>query len=113
LAQFPSAKLHRQERRDRKNIASDVSCTHASISGRSKSRLKQITHLFRVGWGAAARIELFNRLERGKSLRRNVVHGIKVLYANKAKRIATSAVVTAAGCLRIDEKASKPPMMMT
>ena len=49
LAQFPSAKLHRQKRRDGKNIARDVSCTHASISGWSKSRLEQITHLFQVG----------------------------------------------------------------
>src|SRR5437762_36991 len=86
LAQFPSAKLHRKKRGDCKNIAGNVSCTHASVSGRRKSRLEQIPHLLRVGWSRPAQIELFNRLERGKSLRRNVMHGIQIFKREQGEK---------------------------
>src|SRR4029077_16736510 len=58
------AKLHRPKSCDGENVAGDMGVTYASVSCRRKSRLEQIADWFRAGHSRAARIELFDRLDR-------------------------------------------------
>src|SRR6266511_367832 len=80
-----SSKLHRAKRGDGKQVTRDVGNLDASKRGGRKSRLEQIAHLLRDGGGATARIELFDRFNRGEALRGGVFHRIEILIGEQAE----------------------------
>ncbi len=80
-----SSKLHRAKCGDGKEVAGDVRSLDAPKRGGRKSRLEQIAHLLRGSRGGTARIELFDRFNRGEALRGRVFHRVEIFICKQAE----------------------------
>jgi len=81
--QSPSPKFHRPQAGDGENVACHVRRPNTSICRRRERRLDQLALFPGRKYADTVRIEMFDRLDRGETLNRNVMHGVKVLVGKQ------------------------------